>query len=233
MDFTFSYVDLAVIILLTITTLYGKHKGLLLSAYSFASYFLTFILTRMFYPTFARYLSSTDLYTQIHTAIYNKLDFKEKFNAQTYSSGSEVLSDMGVPDFMIDIFGNSVNIDTYEYFDIDQYRSLLSASVTETILSMLAFVTVFILVIVGLKIVGMLLHIIRKLPIISQLDSFGGGLFGFLNGVVFIIIAFILISAIFILSLPPDYIEAFNNSFFYNLFTNTDFFNNFIVKLIS
>ncbi len=222
----FSYVDLIVILILVFTTYYGKQRGLLISAYNFCSYFLTFILTKMFHEPFAKYLLTTDVYKKVYERVYDKLDYKDVINDQVYSSSADALSALGLPDFMITFLENNVEFDAYQTFNLDAYRELVTVALTDSIISILAFVSVFIFVIVAIKVVGMVLQIIKNLPVISQLDHMGGGVFGFLNGVVFIFIAFLLISLMFIYSLPENAANAFNNSFFYNMFTNLGFFEN-------
>ncbi len=220
----FSYIDLIVILILAFTTYYGKQRGLILSAYNFCSYFLTFILTKMLHQPFAVYLSTTDVYTKVYESVYTKLDYKDIINDQVYSSSAEALSALGVPDFMVTFLENTIDFDAYQTFNLDQYRDLISNVLTEGIISIIAFISVFVFVIVAIKVVGMVLHIVKRLPVISQLDQMGGGIFGFLNGVVFIFITFLLISLIFIYSLPESQVNAFNNSFFYGIFTNLGFF---------
>ncbi len=220
----FSYIDLIVVLILVFTTYYGKQRGLLISAYNFCSYFLTFILTKAFHEPFANYLATTDVYNKVYENVYNKLDYKDVINDKVYSSSADALSALGIPDFMVNYLENNVQFDAYQTFNLDTYRELVSLALTDSIISLLAFVSVFIFVIVAIKVVGMFLQIIKKLPVISQLDHMGGGVFGFLNGVVFVFIAFLLISLMFIYSLPASQANAFNNSFFYNLFTNLGLF---------
>ncbi len=233
MNLTFSYIDLIVIAVVAFATYYGKKRGMLISVYNFCSVFVTYILTNILHKPFATYLEKTELYNKIYDSVYDKLDYKDTINQQVYDSGAEALQSMGVPDFLVGIIEKSVDFDAYTTFNLDTYRQLASAGITSTVISILAFVSVFIFVIVGIRIVGMLLNIITKLPVISQVDSLGGGIFGFLNGVIFVSIAFLLVSAIFIFSMTETSASAFYNSFFYNLFTNLSFFEGFITKVVS
>ncbi len=233
MNFTFSYIDLIVIAILAFSTWYGKKRGMLISIYNFCSVFITYILTNILHKPFALYLEGTELYNKIYASVYDKLDYQDTINQQVYDSGAEALRSMGVPDFLIGIVEKSVVFDAYSTFNLETYRQLASQGITSTIISILAFVSVFIFVIIGIRVVGMLLNIITKLPGISQLDKLGGGIFGFLNGVIFIVIAFLLVSAIFIFSMSESSASAFYNSFFYNAFTNLSFFENFITQVIN
>lgn len=229
MQLTFSYIDLLVIGLLAFTTWYGAKRGLLISAYNFAAYFLTYILTTIFYKPFAKYLSTTELFNKINLTIYDKIDYSDKINAEAYSSTADYLKDIGFPDFIVDWIANNVNVDIYQTFGMDSYRELISQSLTEFFITILSFITVFILVIILLRIGGMILQIVKHLPVINQLDSAGGAVFGLLNGVIIVTLAFLVISAIFIYSMSPDNVIAFDKSFFYNIFTNINIFEQFNV----
>ncbi len=233
MNFTFSYIDLIVIAVLVFATWYGKKRGMIISIYNFCSVFITYILTNILHKPFAIYLEGTELYNKIYASVYDKLDFKDTINQQVYDSGAEALESIGIPDFLISIIEKSVEFDAYTTFNLETYHQLASSALTSTIISIFAFVSVFIFVIIGIRIVGMLLNIITKLPGVSQLDKLGGGIFGFLNGTIFILIAFLLVSAIFIFSMSESSASAFNDSFFYNIFTNLSFFEDFITKSIS
>lgn len=233
MQFTFSYIDLIVIGVLCFTTYYGKKRGIIISAYNFCSYFITYFLTKVLQTPFATYLKTTDLSNKIYDSVFNKLDVKDVVNEQVYTSGQQFLNDLGLPDFIVNILSESVDFDAYTTFNLDTYRSLIALSIRDTVLSIIAFITVFIGVIIAVKVVGMILNIVSKLPIVSNVDSLGGGIFGFLNGSVFIFIAFLFVSAILIFSMPTGSKNAFDNSFFYNWFLSLNFFQDFIIKVVS
>lgn len=222
---TFSYIDLIVILVLAFTTWYGSKRGFLISAYSFASYFLTYILTNILYKPFAKYLVTTNLYTKIDSSLYAKFDYSDEINTEVYNSASDFLKDLGLPDFLVDII--SIDFDVYETLGMDSYRHLVASSLAEFFINIIAFISVFIAVILILKVIGMVLQVVKKLPVISQMDSTMGAIFGFLNGTVVVIIVFLLISAIFIYSMSNENVTAFNNSFFYNIFTGMDIFTGF------
>lgn len=232
MNLTFSYIDLIVIAILFFTTYFGKKRGLILTAYNFFSFFLTFILTKILYSPFNLYLQTTEFAQKIYNSVYLKLNFSDTLNTQVYTSSQDALTAIGVPNFLVDFLSNNINFNAYESFNLNTYRDLASTAMTEIIIGIVAFISVFVFVIIAIKIVGLLLHIVKKLPVISTLDSFGGGVFGLLNGCIIIFIAFLLVSALFIFSMNESISNAFYNSFSYNSFINLDLLNRFMSAII-
>ena len=135
----------------------------------------------------------------------------------------------GMPEFIRDLLKTNNNADMYEALGISEFSEYVSNYITCLILNAISLVVSFLVLYIILRIVGCMLDMMSRIPVVNGLNKIGGFIFGLLNGVVYLWIACIIIT-IFSATSWGQYIFAQINdsvilSFIYN--------NNYLLELLA
>lgn len=186
--------DYFILIVIVILGLVGLARGLILSVFKIASFFISIILAVKLYPKAADILSKTPLYANIKESILNNL--MNRYDAALPVSGQEpggalglTVDKLALPEFIKKGLIEKIPSPS-EIVDIPGILSGISDEITKVIISILSLVLLFILIRIALFVAGFILKGLSKLPVIKQLDRFGGLAFGILEGVLMVYILF-------------------------------------------
>lgn len=199
--------DALVIGVVVLFVIIGYKAGFMKSLINIVSYIISFILSFLFYPVVSGFLLKTPLYPYL----------KELIN-KNYVSESIQMPQEGVFGVLSKYLGNG----------LESAAEGISGSVAQLIIDILAFVLVVILFKIIIKVVGNLLNIFTKLPVIKQFNRFGGMLLGGLAGVVVLYIAF----ALMVVVAPINADSKMMNEIDKSMFASEMYQNNVVLDFI-
>lgn len=185
--------DIVVIGVVVVFVIIGYKAGFMRSFVNIISYIVSFILSFLFYPIVSEFLLKTPLYPYL----------KEIIN-ENYVSGSLQMPQDGV----LGVFSK------YLGTGLENAAEGISGSIAQFIIDILAFVLVIVFFKIIIRIVGNVLNIFTRLPLIKQFNRFGGALLGGLAGVLVLYIAFALMVAVAPIKSDSKIMTEINKSMF-------------------
>ncbi|MGI6348601.1 MAG: CvpA family protein [Eubacteriaceae bacterium] len=194
-------IDIAILVVVLLFGLMGFRHGLVKSILSFAGAIIAFIVAKIFYVSFALTLTTkTNWDTKISAWVYERL-------LNTFPSGNVTLSETSSSFqwFFSKLFNESASHSTIQ---------TLSNSVSHFVMNVLAFVIIFLAMLLIIALLGFVLDHVMKLPGLSFLNKLGGFGIGLAKGVLICAVFISLITFFSLFSKNAAFSEMFANSVF-------------------
>ncbi|MCL2664598.1 MAG: CvpA family protein [Defluviitaleaceae bacterium] len=166
--------DLIVLTIFALFMFLGWRKGLLLTLFGFASFFLSIILTFQLYPAVSHFLRQTQLYINIRDLIAERMGLSHMT--------ASMIPDLPLPAALINAINANNNPETYIALKVDSLEGYVGGFIANIAINIIAGALVFLLVRVLLLIASVVLKIVGKLPVIRTFNNAGGLIAGALNG---------------------------------------------------
>ena len=186
-----NWFDVGTIILLTVSSLYGLATGLILSLVKIASYFIAFIVAKVYYIPFSTFIiNNTGLYSAISGLIDGRMN-------SLISSGHNIIYDVTNDSIqslnLPKVLENSVTTSVSSIAE-GMKTLTLTTVITSIIINIISIIIIFVTVRVVIMLLGKILDRFASFPIINEFNKVGGFIFGFLKGglIVFMITALML-----------------------------------------
>lgn len=172
---------------------HGYRAGLVRMLFSVATFVVTVIVVRLLAPAGVQMLKSNEhIYEGIRQPIVKLLD--ENMNGQVRTE--EVLESIHVSEEVRDSIlqaAEGIGVAEVDVFT-PQMKGIAADCITLRLIDMLAYVILFILINVGLRVIGTLLDYFSKLPGIRGVNRLAGGALGLVEAVAFVWLAFVVMT---------------------------------------
>jgi len=206
--------DIILIVIIAAFVLIGYKRGLIRTVYNLLAFVASIFLTRLLYPYVSKALYDfTGIYESIKSGVAGNIGDKVQ------DAGEGTIKTLGLPDFMNNALENNFTGFKGEVTDY------LSGSLAGIALNIIALLLVFVLIFVGIRVIGKVLDIVAKLPVINLFNKTAGAAAGALQGV---LVVWLILAGIFLystLNKSPEYDIV--NGAFANFMQN----NNLILKI--
>lgn len=200
-------IDIILIAIIALTTFIGYKRGLIKVAFKLISFLLAIVIAVVLYKPISNFIINN---TQIDDTIENTIE--------------ERLSSPDISD------EESDNIVAAYYDNVKNYSTAAAAKIiSETIINVSCMIIVFVVSKIILLLFRFSGDLIAKLPLIKQLNSVGGFLYGILEGFILIYILLALIAIMSPIINMNQLINIINSSIIANIMYN----NNIIFILFS
>lgn len=204
--------DAVIIIIILIFGFLGYKRGLVLSIISLTSVILSFIAAKLFYVDLAANIASnTELDTKINLYITAKLNAAYPGGNVAVSAGN---SNSPIQWIVTKLFHS----DTI----ISNTVNSIASQITAVILNILAFVILFVAVLILIKLIGLILNKLSKLPVLNFINKVGGSAVGVIKGVLLCMLIITIASSLTVFTKNTTVINLFDHSFLYKYFDITN-----------
>lgn len=182
---------LAIILILLIAMGIGAAKGIIKMVFSVLVLLVAVIVTTAITPWLSNLLSKN---TKWDDAVRKKVE-------SYYEEHNLLMSQTSVPDLDSDNFPimitDSIRDSAREYIDkgADKYNNFIVDATTNMIFRTMVYLGTFLVIFILLKLLGMLLDVVSKLPVLNEINRVGGALVGIAAGLIGIWIFFIIITS--------------------------------------
>jgi uncharacterized membrane protein required for colicin V production len=199
---TFNSIDIAIVVILAIFGIIGFRRGLVKSIISLTSIIVGFIAAKLFYLQLSDYIATaTNINSKINSFVYDKL-MASFPNGQVSLTASDTSSSL---QWVLTKLFHSQTI-------VNDTVSTISSQITVIVLNILSFVALFIATIIIIKIVGVLLNKISKLPVLSFVNKLGGSIIGIIKGGLLCILLVSAVSSLTIFTSNPTIVDLLSKS---------------------
>jgi len=190
--------DLIILLIIALSTFIGYKKGLIKVAFSLVSFILAIALSVVLYKPISNFIIE---YTPID-------DYIEQTISQRLTSPEITVEE--TENIVSNYFNNFKSIST----------NVLANGISKTIINIACILIVFVVSKILLLLFKWLGDLISKLPLIKQVNSAGGFLYGLLRGFIFIYGVLALIAIISPVANINNIINIINNTIITNIMYN-------------
>ena len=175
----------------------GYRRGFIREIVSFFFVFLSLSLAWAINPYINDFLiSETPVYSTIQKTC---TDFVQKQSSDLQNemeSSSHFIDRLNLPEILRKNIEKNNNTENYAELSVNTLTEYVSGYLARTIVNGLSYVLAYILATIGIRIVVYILNLIAGLPILKTANKLTGGLVGFVKGLVFIWILFLILTVL-------------------------------------
>ncbi len=190
-----NWLTIAVIVFLVIMAGYGAARGMVRMVMSFAAVLLTLLIVSIISEPLGEILKTqTTIYESIETGIGTLVGESAENAADSLISGTQaILENLKLPEILKESLIREGITENYQ--GASNAASYVTGWLTDLVYSALVFVGSFILVRFVLWVATMIICAIMRLPVLKQLNSLAGALFGLMLAVMLLWIGCLIVTA--------------------------------------
>lgn len=220
-------IDIIILAILGVSVLVGLYRGFIASVASLGGTLLCLVLSFWLNPKAVAWVQSRpDLiktlisYTDAATRIGDQTLAQQ--NVAGLSSGTieQILSRVSLPGPLKTLLQNNLQQQVFSGEGITRVGDYVTQTIVGAVLNVLCFIVVFILLFVTIHVVLNLLKAVFSFPVLKQLNSLTGGVFGLLRGVLLCFLAFALLPLVQTMVPIPQLNELMSGSTLAPLFNS-------------
>lgn len=184
-------VDYIIIGIVAISVLFGLYRGFLASLLNMGGLLVSFPAAFWLYPKLAEWiqqdpqlqrtlLTYTDASSRLgdlNTATLNVANLTEQ-------AINDIVTRVNLPGPFSDLLRS--NLSGQIYTGISTVSEYISETIVSACINILCFLVCLAAVYIAISLVGGILRAVFRLPVLKQMDSLAGGLFGLLRGVIIV-----------------------------------------------
>ncbi len=223
--------DILLISILILGFLIGKKIGFIKTVYVFISFFASFIAVKFFTPLMMPVIMKTTYYKDMVLKFSEYFDVEEAVNDVAIAGQNQVIGEIPVLEPFMDKLIENNNIDIYEMLGVETFTDYLANMVSYAITFIGASIIVFICSSLILTVIGFVLKVFSKLPIISTINGLIGGLIGLFNTAIILWVIAIAINVFGFNGLAIEFNAMVNESIFAKVFFDSNIFFEIIEKI--
>lgn len=189
-----NWLEIAVGLYLLGMVLYGHYRGVFRMAVSMVAVIVTFGIVQTAMPHVTSFIKNeTPVYSWIYSSVERAIMPEE--NETDMAEEAELIRQLGLPKEMQEFLIENNTHSVYESMGVRVFTEYVSNYLAGLIISAVGFVVLFAVVYIAIHIIMRWLDLMAKLPIISGINKLAGALLGGLQGLFFLWLLSILITA--------------------------------------
>lgn len=225
-----NWVFVCVIATLVLFTLIGFKKGMLKMLVSLASILVVTILTVIFAPKLSEYLKENtewDNYIEERTQEY----FAEKgyLKSEEEIYDSEKLKDLPLPKIFLEAIDKKLSDNAQSI--AQSYNKAIVSTSASLLFNVIVYIAMFAILCIILIAVKMILRVLEKIPVIKEVNKTMGLLIGFLQGILVVWAAFMLITTFANNTFGTYFFDCINENGFLSFLYDNNLMMNFTIKI--
>ena len=189
--------DIAVVLILIIYSISGWRKGLVLSAFGMLQYILSGIAAKYYSPRLSNYiLNNTNMINIVKNFIGDRIQNMAQ-ETMTYDGATinkTIFKALNLPSQLEKILMEGNLITRHSAKTMGGLNDIISDALAKTLMDLISFVAVFFAAMIVLSIISRIIDNIVSLPVLNEVNSFGGMIFGSIKGLILIFISLTLLT---------------------------------------
>ena len=192
-----TWFGIVILLILILFIWMGYRRGFIREIVSFFFVFLSLSLAWAINPYINDFLiSETPVYSTIQETCTDFVQKQSSDLENEMESSSQFIDGLNLPEILRKNIEKNNNTENYAELSVNTLTEYVSGYLTRTIVNGLSYVLAYILATIGIRIVVYILNLIAGLPILKTANKLTGGLVGFVKGLVFIWILFLILTVL-------------------------------------
>lgn len=192
-----TWFGIVILLILILFIWMGYRRGFIREIVSFFFVFLSLSLAWVINPYINDFLiSETPVYSTIQETCTDFVQKQSSDLENEMESSSQFIDGLNLPEILRKNIEKNNNTENYAELSVNTLTEYVSGYLARTIVNGLSYVLAYILATIGIRIVVYILNLIAGLPILKTANKLTGGLVGFVKGLVFIWILFLILTVL-------------------------------------
>ena len=192
-----TWFGIVILLILILFIWMGYSRGFIREIVSFFFVFLSLSLAWAINPYINDFLiSETPVYSTIQETCTDFVQKQSSDLENEMESSSQFIDGLNLPEILRKNIEKNNNTENYAELSVNTLTEYVSGYLARTIVNGLSYVLAYILATIGIRIVVYILNLIAGLPILKTANKLTGGLVGFVKGLVFIWILFLILTVL-------------------------------------
>ena len=196
MEISWNWLGIAVLVLIAAACVSGFRKGFVKEIVSIFFMLLSFLLVWLINPYVNTFIRE---YTPVYKVVEeNFQDLVEKQIGDKKSIGKDeqeqLMENLNLPDILKNKLIENNTVETYQYLAVQTFADYVSDSLAVMVINGVSFLISYILSVIVIRLLGIILDILSKLPVINGINKIAGGVVGGAKCVIFIWIALLVLT---------------------------------------
>lgn len=196
MDISWTWLGIAVLALIAAACIMGFRKGFVKEIVSVFFMLISFLLVWAVNPYVNTFVKE---YTPVYDTIQDKcqtLVSEQIGNKKTLDKEeqNQVMENMELPDLLKNALVENNTAETYRYLAVSTFTEYISDSLAVMVVNGISFLISFVLSAAVIKLLGFILNVLTKLPVINGINKIAGAAVGGIKCIIFIWIAFLVLT---------------------------------------
>ena len=197
--FTENWLQTAVGIYLLGMVLYGHYRGLIRLAVSMTALVVTLTAVHFAMPYVGAFIrDKTPVCGWIMDNVSDAFDLRDDAAAddgRMPEDQERFIEEMRLPDDLKELLIENNNSEVYERLGVDAFAGYIGNYLANVIINFVGFVILFVVIYIALKLLAGALDLVAKLPVLSGMNQLAGALLGGLQGLFFLWLASLPVTA--------------------------------------
>ena len=196
MDISWTWLGIAVLALIAAACIMGFRKGFVKEIVSVFFMLISFLLVWAVNPYVNTFVKE---YTPVYDTIQDKCQTmvsEQIGNKKTLDKEeqNQVMENMELPDLLKNALVENNTAETYRYLAVSTFTEYISDSLAVVAVNGISFLISFVLSAAVIKLLGFILNVLTKLPVINGINKIAGAAVGGIKCIIFIWIAFLVLT---------------------------------------
>ncbi len=196
MDISWTWLGIAVLALIAAACIMGFRKGFVKEIVSVFFMLISFLLVWAVNPYVNTFVKE---YTPVYDTIQDRcqtLVSEQIGNKKTLDKEeqNQVMENMELPDLLKNALVENNTAETYRYLAVSTFTEYISDSLAVMAVNGISFLISFVLSAAVIKLLGFILNVLTKLPVINGINKIAGAAVGGIKCIIFIWIAFLVLT---------------------------------------
>ena len=196
MDISWTWLGIAVLALIAAACIMGFRKGFVKEIVSVFFMLISFLLVWAVNPYVNTFVKEyTPVYDTIQdicqTLVSEQIGNKKTLDKEEQN---QVMENMELPDLLKNALVENNTAETYRYLAVSTFTEYISDSLAVMAVNGISFLISFVLSAAVIKLLGFILNVLTKLPVINGINKIAGAAVGGIKCIIFIWIAFLVLT---------------------------------------
>ncbi len=223
---TWTWLGIAAAAFLVFSCCNGYRRGFIKEIVSMFFVALSILLVWVINPYVNEFLrENTPLYEKVQESCGKLVQEQENgVGSMGQSEQSSLIEGLEIPDLLKSSLLENNRAEVYQYLSVDSFTDYVTGYIATAVVNGLSFILSFLLSTLLIRMVTYALNIIAHLPVIRGVNKITGALVGAAKGVIFIWIAFLILTALCNTEIGKAGLRMIQQDYFLNTLYGQDIF---------
>nr|WP_177296099.1 CvpA family protein [uncultured Blautia sp.] len=229
---TLTWLGIVVLAILAVVAYRGYKRGFIREVVSFFFVFLAIAVSWAINPYVNEFfMENTPVYEMVRESCERFVSSGEKDEGENTGSQTGFIEDLELPELLQKGLEANNTEEVYAYLSVETFGEYVSEALARMIINGLSFAVSYMMASVILRLGTWILNVLAGLPVLNGANKLAGGMVGLVKGVLFIWIAFLVLTVLCSTEIGRQGLSLIEKDPFLNVVYEYDIFVNFFMSI--